>query len=126
MRETQEESGVALDAGSVKYFASQPWPFPSSLMLGFTAVCTEGGDGGLEGEGGGEGGDGEAGRESLPAVPFDEKEMDHVAWFSRAQCRRALPHFLENDKGAVPELHFPGGSSMGRMMLQAWAGEEQG
>jgi NAD+ diphosphatase len=31
-RETQEEVGIA--CGRVRYFASQPWPFPMSLMIG--------------------------------------------------------------------------------------------
>jgi NAD+ diphosphatase len=31
-RETQEEAGIA--CGRVSYFASQPWPFPMSLMIG--------------------------------------------------------------------------------------------
>jgi NAD+ diphosphatase len=31
-REVQEEAGVV--CGQVKYFRSQPWPFPSSLMIG--------------------------------------------------------------------------------------------
>ena len=39
-REVLEESGVALD--SVSYLASQPWPFPSSLMLGFSALAARG------------------------------------------------------------------------------------
>lgn len=34
-RETMEETGLALDR--VDYHSSQPWPFPASLMLGFTA-----------------------------------------------------------------------------------------
>ena len=34
-REVHEETGVEIDA--VDYHSSQPWPFPSSLMLGFTA-----------------------------------------------------------------------------------------
>jgi NAD+ diphosphatase len=34
-REVMEEAGVAVR--SPRYFASQPWPFPSSLMLGFFA-----------------------------------------------------------------------------------------
>ena len=35
VREVREESGV--DVGNVRYFGSQPWPFPHSLMVGFTA-----------------------------------------------------------------------------------------
>jgi len=35
IREVQEESGVTVS--EVRYFGSQPWPFPSSLMLGFLA-----------------------------------------------------------------------------------------
>jgi NAD+ diphosphatase len=35
IREVREETGVAVD--SVRYQSSQPWPFPSSLMLGFQA-----------------------------------------------------------------------------------------
>ena len=34
-REVAEEAGIEVDA--VTYRSSQPWPFPSSLMLGFTA-----------------------------------------------------------------------------------------
>jgi NAD+ diphosphatase len=34
-REVREETGVEVD--TVDYHSSQPWPFPSSLMLGFTA-----------------------------------------------------------------------------------------
>jgi len=49
-REVLEESGVVV--GSAAYVASQPWPFPSSLMIGFNAVANDGeprpGDGELE------------------------------------------------------------------------------
>ena len=34
-REVFEETGVSVD--QIEYHSSQPWPFPSSLMLGFTA-----------------------------------------------------------------------------------------
>jgi NAD+ diphosphatase len=34
-REVMEEVGIAID--NIRYFGSQPWPFPNSLMLGFTA-----------------------------------------------------------------------------------------
>jgi NAD+ diphosphatase len=37
-REVKEESGV--EVKNIRYFGSQPWPFPQSLMLGFFAEAT--------------------------------------------------------------------------------------
>lgn len=37
-REVREEAGVAL--ASVDFHSSQPWPFPSSIMIGFTATTS--------------------------------------------------------------------------------------
>ena len=34
-REVKEEVGI--DIKNIRYFGSQPWPFPKSLMIGFTA-----------------------------------------------------------------------------------------
>lgn len=39
-REVEEEVGVIVN--DVRYVASQPWPFPHSLMLGFTAQWVSG------------------------------------------------------------------------------------
>eukprot|EP00252_Welwitschia_mirabilis_P000716 TRINITY_DN10687_c0_g1_i1.p1 TRINITY_DN10687_c0_g1~~TRINITY_DN10687_c0_g1_i1.p1 ORF type:complete len:385 (+),score=53.84 TRINITY_DN10687_c0_g1_i1:205-1359(+) len=36
-REVQEEVGLSIEKGSIRYIASQPWPFPQSLMIGFFA-----------------------------------------------------------------------------------------
>ena len=40
VREVKEEVGITV--GNIRYFGSQPWPFPNSLMLGFTAEYVEG------------------------------------------------------------------------------------
>lgn len=42
VREVKEETGVAVDPRSVRYFGSQPWPFPNSLMIAFTAEWQSG------------------------------------------------------------------------------------
>ena len=62
-REVEEESGVVVEAA--EYVASQPWPFPSSLMIGFNA---------LAGEGDPRPGDG---------------ELQEVGWFERAEVEAA-------------------------------------
>jgi NAD+ diphosphatase len=56
-REVHEEVGVEL--GDVRYFASQPWPFPHSLMLGFTATWASG------------------------EIVIDEREIADAQWFHR-------------------------------------------
>ncbi len=63
LREVREESGIL--AHSPRYMASQPWPFPSSLMLGYEA--------------GAQGGD---------PIP-QPGEMVEVRWFSAAEIARA-------------------------------------
>ena len=40
MREVKEESGITVK--DIHYFGSQPWPFPHSLMIGFTANYASG------------------------------------------------------------------------------------
>ncbi|MFM1885900.1 MAG: hypothetical protein RL026_1057 [Pseudomonadota bacterium] len=60
-REVLEETGIAV--GAVAYHSSQPWPFPSSLMLGFVAE-------GLGGE----------------PQPRDS-ELEDARWFTREQVR---------------------------------------
>lgn len=69
-REVFEESGVRL--GEVSYVASQPWPFPRSLMLGFRARLADGVD-----------------PEHLVPAP---DEISELRWFTRDELRdpRAL------------------------------------
>ena len=40
VREVREEVGISIK--DIKYFGSQPWPFPHSLMIGFTATYAGG------------------------------------------------------------------------------------
>jgi NAD+ diphosphatase len=64
IREVQEETGV--EVKEVRYFASQPWPFPRSLMLGFLA---------------------QAGSE---AIHIGEDELEDARWFTREEMRDGL------------------------------------
>jgi len=61
VREVAEETGVVVDA--VDYFGSQPWPFPSSLMLGFRAHA------------------------SGIAIAVDGVEITNARWFTRGELR---------------------------------------
>jgi NAD+ diphosphatase len=63
-REVFEEAGVRV--GYVRYLASQPWPFPSSLMIGCHAE-------GLTGD-----------------IVRDEDELEDARWFSRDEVRSML------------------------------------
>jgi NAD+ diphosphatase len=58
-REVFEETGIEVDR--IEYHSSQPWPFPASLMLGFTAhaVTTE--------------------------VRLRDQELEDARWFTRAE-----------------------------------------
>jgi NAD+ diphosphatase len=60
-REVKEEA--AIEVGDVLYHSSQPWPFPSSIMLGFHAE-------GLSEE-----------------ITIDPEELRDARWFSRADLR---------------------------------------
>ena len=65
MRETREEVGV--EVGELRYFGSQPWPFPHSLMVAFTAEYAGG-----------------------PVRP-DGVEIEEAAWFDAEALPRLPP-----------------------------------
>ena len=98
-REVAEESGV--DVGAPRYIASQPWPFPASLMLGFEAPWT-----------GGE-----------PRA--QEDEIQDVRWFSRAEVAAAAALDVDGWGGApdaVPGdgLLLPPRLAIARRLLEHW------
>lgn len=63
-REIAEEAGIAV--GAVRYHSSQPWPFPSTLMLGLIGEATS------------------------RDIDIDTNELEHARWFSRAEAARML------------------------------------
>jgi NAD+ diphosphatase len=65
-RELFEEAGIKCDPASAEYVACQPWPFPSSLMVGLIL---------------------EAQNED---ISLDDKELDEARWITRAEAREIL------------------------------------
>jgi NAD+ diphosphatase len=68
-RELEEEAG--LHAVKVRYHSSQPWPYPSSLMIGLLAEVED--------------------EEGRP----DQTELSEVRWFTRAEARDLLAGKIE-------------------------------
>lgn len=64
-REVLEETGITV--GEITYHSSQPWPFPSSLMLGFHAQATS------------------------SAIERRDGELEDAQWFSRADIAAGHP-----------------------------------
>lgn len=99
-REVCEEVGVAVT--DVRYVASQPWPFPASLMLGFTARL----DGPAE-------------------LHADGIEMAEAGWFTRDEVRRAadwtddLQTPLAEQAGATLQA-IPPKFSISRFLIDRW------
>jgi NAD+ diphosphatase len=60
-REVREEAGI--EVTDVTYFGNQPWPFPSSLMVGFFARAT------------------------TTDIVIDDDEIEEARWFSREELR---------------------------------------
>ena len=109
-RECAEEVGAAVH--TISYLGSQPWPFPRSLMIGFAAVADPDQPGRLL-----------------------EGEIDNARWVPRAVVREPLAAGVWTaldgghrgaggtafEPGEARALMLPGGVSIARAMLEAWA-----
>ena len=90
VREVDEEAGIAVH--SVEYVTSQPWPFPSSLMLAFRARA----------EGG--------------VVPFGkDRELAEVRWFTRDEV------LASGRWGTASGLQTPPSISVAWHLITGWA-----
>ena len=89
-REVKEEAGI--DIRNVRYVASQPWPFPSSLMIGCTA-------------------------EALSAdLTIDRTELEDARWFTREEVRAAIG----GAEGAT--FQPPPRTAIARTLMEHWLG----
>ena len=94
-REISEEVGV--DVREVGYLASQAWPMPRSLMLGFQAVAD-------------------------PAQPlrWDGVEIVEARWVHRDEVAAALRLGAWGTRDSAGTLLLPGRVSIARTMLESW------
>lgn len=77
-REILEEVGVQVE--DIRYFGSQPWPFPHSLMIGFVARWS-----------GGE-------------IRIDDKEIEDARWFTPEDMPPALPSRMSIARALVEDF----------------------
>ncbi|HEU0096807.1 MAG TPA: NAD(+) diphosphatase, partial [Rhizomicrobium sp.] len=88
-RELMEEANLAV--GAVTYHASQPWPFPSSLMLGCYAQAIS------------------------RDFKVDGVEVTDARWLTKAEARRRLADGIEDD------IKMPGTIAIARLLIRDWA-----
>lgn len=84
-REVWEESGVRV--GRVVIHSSQPWPYPSSLMIGAIAQALPDGE----------------------TIVLNDKELEVAKWFSMEEVREALGAGTSNLGEAAPAGYKEGG-----------------
>jgi len=89
VRELREEAGVALT--NVRYQFSQPWPFPSSLMMGFIADAKN------------------------RALTLDTKEIVEARWIERPEIIRLL------DGEKREDIKLPPRFTIARRLIERWA-----
>ncbi len=94
-REVAEESGIRV--GRVRYLASQPWPFPSTLMIG----CL--------------------GEALSDEITIDPEELAEVRWFEREEVR-AMVARSRSDAPAPDGLPtLPAPLAIGHQIARRWA-----
>uniref|UniRef100_H2Z6A0 NAD(+) diphosphatase n=1 Tax=Ciona savignyi TaxID=51511 RepID=H2Z6A0_CIOSA len=89
-REVFEESGVKV--GQVEYHSSQPWPFPSNLMLGMI------------------------GRAVSDEINVDRVELEDARWFERSEVARSISEGFHRKEGLV----VPPRTAIAHQLIKAW------
>lgn len=98
VREVREETGVRVHAHTARYVASQPWPFPGSLMLGFIA-------------------------DAEPDAPVAEEELEAARWFSAEEVRAGLESDWAKAEPEGEGIVLSSPISIARHVIRAWLAE---
>lgn len=94
-REVFEETGVRV--GEVRYHSSQPWPFPSSLMIGCHADAAS------------------------EAIEVDREEIGDAQWFTREDVAAALASAREGDgPSRAAGFGVPPPFTIAHQLIRAW------
>jgi NAD+ diphosphatase len=96
-REVLEEVGVRVRA--LRYEGSQAWPYPGSLMLGFTAIADR----------------------SEP-LRLDPEEIDEARWFTRTEIRQMLTGDYRDPETGVA-MYLPMRASIALYLIRRWLGD---
>ncbi|KAH9575450.1 hypothetical protein CY35_01G112000 [Sphagnum magellanicum] len=125
VREVREESGINVDISSVSYAACQPWPFPSSLMVGFTAEAIKNRTEPYHGISG-KGNPGISRSETLtvvdeanalPRTAADMKELEDARWVHRDLLAWVLK---ENPLPDGVAFGVPGKYAIAHVLMDRW------
>ncbi len=114
IREVEEESAIKVE--NPLYIASQPWPFPASIMLGFTAVATS------------------------EKIDTSQDSLEHAKWFSREELKtfavnssalntgKTKPVHSEHhdDTNKVTQYKMSSKDSISSFLITAWLNKEIG
>jgi NAD+ diphosphatase len=93
-REVMEEAG--LEVVSVRYHSSQPWPFPTNLMIGLIAEVS--------------------GRDARP----DQTELEEVRWFRKDELKALLAGDTSG-WGDIEGFGVPPPFAIAHQLMKAWA-----
>lgn len=96
-REVLEEAGVRVR--DVTYIASQPWPFPSNLMIGCLVHADD------------------------PALTVDKTELEDARWFTRAEVAEAMTASDRGERGAA--FTVPGRQAIANNLMRWWLAQGQ-
>jgi len=104
IREVVEETAILVE--KPHYIASQPWPFPASIMLGFTVVATS------------------------EKIDISQDDLEDARWFSREQLSQFALNIAATGKSMINKeeqvFRMSSSDSISSYLITAWLNKEIG